>query len=316
MVTSQLPICTTSAAVDIGGSGARFWARTAVPDGSGFMLTRSASVLWNANATSLASDLVTLRALLSKVSLLPAHVGNMVVSFPGAITASGLVSRWPNRPHWVGFDLVGLMRDALPSFEFTILDDAVCAALGFIGEDPAADCCGLLYVGIGTGIGGAHVPPDAMRGPLTPSTVDLVRSVELGHQIIGGEALCSCGRNGCVQAYARAGSLTGRPTHEREIATRAIATAVVNLAEVLPIDLVMLGGGALCTVDDLGRCLQEAVTGLARSGSRPIRVSVSRAPEQASLTGARLLAISLRQSSAPMSSESIQRSTINLGGHL
>ena len=188
--------------------------------------------------------------------------------------------------------LVDFMQEMLPSLESTILDDAVCAALSFIGGGSVAGHGGLLYIGIGSGVGGAYVPPSVMRGPLAPSVLKLVHNVELGHQIVGGEAPCTCGRNGCVQAYARADSLTGSPAQERELAVRAIATAAVNLAEVLPISLVMLGGGALSTADDFGERVQGAVTNLTRTGSRPLEVSVSPEPERASLVGARLLALS------------------------
>lgn len=123
----------------------------------------------------------------------PAAVG---VGIPGAVSG-GEIIHVPNLPNWS------------PDFEFRkTLEKAVGVPValgndvnvGLLGEWLAGSARGVknvLGVWMGTGIGGALIldgrPYDGVRGA----------AGEIGHMIVRADgALCSCGRRGCVEAYA------------------------------------------------------------------------------------------------------------------
>lgn len=295
MVSDSIASLATRAAVavDIGASGVRAWAKNDFAEGED---DRCESRPWAEHTTSLIDDLSRVRSVLGQVVTKPNMIGRAVVSFPGAVSSSGRVSLWPNRPIWVGFDLKGFFCDVLPGLSIEILDDAVCAGFGIVNQ---ADFSGgkrggLLYVGLGTGVGGAYIPPNQTACELTAKSI---QNVEFGHLIVDDRVLCSCGRRGCVQAYARSDALLNLPPEKAaravDTAAQAVATAAVNLAQILPIDVMVLGGGTLRAVHDLDVTVRRNVVQLTRLGGRTLAVKVIDKPEQASLAGARLLSLSL-----------------------
>ncbi|MFL6126397.1 ROK family protein, partial [Actinophytocola sp.] len=133
------------------------------------------------------------------------------VAMPGTVGPDGRVSAWPNRPEWTGLDLDAALRRLFGDAVVAWADDG---DLGALAEARAAACDDLLYVGVGTGVGGGLV----LNGAPCPG---LRRgSFEIGHVIVDlGGAPCVCGRRGCLQALAsgpatlrRAAQLRGAPT--------------------------------------------------------------------------------------------------------
>ncbi|WP_049568120.1 hypothetical protein [Streptomyces sp. SBT349] len=64
------------------------------------------------------------------------------------------VTSWPSRPSWTGLALGPALRALVPGAAVAWADDGDVAALA---EAAAADCADLLYVGVGTCIGGGLV---------------------------------------------------------------------------------------------------------------------------------------------------------------
>ena len=225
---------------------------------------------------------------------------------PATIDQNGRVSRWPTRPHWVGLDLASFLAGLIDGATVRWADDGDLAA---IAEARAAACDDLVYLGIGTGIGGGIVSggsryPGSDRG-----------SCEIGHVVIdrfGPE--CDCGRQGCLQAVAsgpatlrRAAAMRGSAVsfgelkvallEAREWATAAVtetgaalATAVVSLDELIHPDRFVVGGGFAAELDDLVALVAAQTTGLVRAGQHVPLVTESILGGLASLHGAELLA--------------------------
>lgn len=228
------------------------------------------------------------------------------VAVPATLDARGRVVAWPTRPSWVGLDLAGVLRGLFPAALVHCADDGDLAALA---EADAAGCEDLVYVGVGTGIGGGIVlggrsVPGARRG-----------SCELGHLIVNqGGALCDCGRRGCVQAEAsgpatlrraaaergagvgfedlRAAYADGTPWAVSAVAhsCAALAAALVGVAELVRPAAMVVGGGFAAGIPGLVQEVARRADALARPGHPVAPVRPAQLGGRSSLHGAVLAA--------------------------
>lgn len=118
------------------------------------------------------------------------------VAFPGAFeTGTGRVLYSPNLPEWVGVSVEGQLRRALGA-DVVLENDANAAAWAEhrLGGHGRSD---LLYVTLGTGVGGGLVLSDRLYpGPWGFSG-------EIGHVRVGGVTRrCGCGLRGCLETVA------------------------------------------------------------------------------------------------------------------
>ncbi len=214
----------------------------------------------------------------------PAGVG---IGFGGPIDhITGLIRRSHHVAGWDGVALGELLQEAsgLPAF---LENDANAGGLGeaLFGAGQGADS--LLYVNIGTGIGGAVIINSRIhRGAHS-------NAGEIGHVVIDPwqGPICTCGKRGCLEALASGpalgaaarrrlqeetnthSALTALPAHEvtgstvgeaaqqgdhlaLEIVQKAaeyLGLALAGVANVLDPELIVIGGG----VSELGDLLLE-----------------------------------------------------------
>ncbi|MFD6276184.1 ROK family protein [Streptomyces sp. NPDC060209] len=251
-----------------------------------------------------------LAALARHVGLLRADWGGPVeavgVAMPATLDGEGRVVTWPGRPHWTGLGLREELRGLFPEAAVRIADDGDLAALAEAGR---AGCRNLVYLGVGTGIGGGVVVdgrpiPGPGRG-----------SCEVGHVVVdrAGER-CDCGRRGCVQALAsgpatlrRAAGLLGLPVPFEalregftagadwavsavEESGEALAAAVTGLCELTRPELVLIGGGFASGLPGFVPLVAEHAGRLARPGAPPVPVRAAALGGLSSLYGAVSLA--------------------------
>jgi len=225
---------------------------------------------------------------------------------PATVDRNGRVSRWPTRPHWAGLDLASFLAGLIDGGTVRWADDGDLAA---IAEASAAGCDDLVYLGVGTGIGGGIVAggsrfPRSDRG-----------SCEIGHVVIdrsGPE--CDCGRQGCLQAVAsgpatlrRAAAMRGGTVSFAELklalleasdwaraavteTCAALAAAVVSLDELIHPDRFVIGGGFAAELADFIPLVAGQTAELVRAGQAVPVVTESTLGGLASLHGAELLA--------------------------
>ncbi|ETA04475.1 ROK family protein [Frankia sp. B2] len=261
---------------------------------------------WSPSATA-TQDIDDLAA---HVAALTARWGGRVdavgVAMPATIDAAGRVTTWPGRPAWTGLDLGAALRDLLPGSTVVCGDDGDLAALA---EADAAGCENVVYLGVGTGVGGGIVLggrscPGPGRG-----------SSEIGHLIISSDGpSCDCGRRGCVQATASGPATLRRATQRRgaEVtfaelraawlaadawavrtvgeSAAAIATAVIGLTELLHPAMAVVGGGFAAGLPGFPRAVAEHAQTLARPGHPPAPVRPALLGGLSSLFGALLAA--------------------------
>ncbi|MEV5900396.1 ROK family protein [Streptomyces sp. NPDC052127] len=155
-----------------------------------------------------AADLDLLaRRIRELCAVAPDELAGVGVAMPATLDTAGVVTAWPNRPDWTGFDLGRVLREVFGTAEVACADDGDLAALA---EAHAAGRPDLLYLGVGTGVGGGIV----LGGRLLPGPSR--GSCEIGHLIVdrSGEP-CDCGRRGCVQSVASGPAVLRRAARAR-----------------------------------------------------------------------------------------------------
>lgn len=264
------------------------------------------------------------------------RIASVGAGTPGAVDSRGVVvAEAVNIPGWKGTDLWAAC-EAATGAPAVVRNDANLAAyaewsvrqIGASSSGPGLPASrNLLFVGLGTGIGGGYIEDGHILG----GTDD--RAVELGHVVIRPKGRpCPCGRSGCVEAYAagpaiaslardlspghesglarllRAGTapVTAREVYEAFALGDSLALAVhVEVAEalahaiglalaLLAPDTVVLGGGVLAgagaLVGDVARRVPEYVYGAA---VRDCRFEAALLGPEAGLLGACLNGASL-----------------------
>ncbi|WP_029148845.1 ROK family protein [Methylophilus sp. 5] len=190
-----------------------------------------------------------------------AEITAIGIGFPGFIDPNtGVLAQSPNLPGLrevnLGHDLSGLL-----GVHVRVENDANAAAYGEFCQlgQPAG---GLLYVGLGTGVGAGLV----VNGQVWAGHHGY--ALEAGHIIVVPDGrLCGCGNEGCVEQYASAtgisqayAALTGQTRTARDIAQAAddgdidaqavyvdagskLAQMLASVLKVVDVENVLIGGG-------------------------------------------------------------------------
>jgi len=160
------------------------------------------------------------------------------VAAPGPLDHThGVLHRVTGFPEWDGFPL----RDALAGrlgVPVVVDKDSNATALGLaVGGEGGSFACLLL----GTGLGAGLVIGDSVhRGPRTGAG-------EFGHQVIQLDGPpCHCGNRGCIEALCLAAVARG----EADEAARVLGVGAANLAGLLDIDLMLLGGRTIAAAPE------------------------------------------------------------------
>ncbi len=133
----------------------------------------------------------------------PGPVAAIGAGTPGGVGQDGRISGdAANIPGWIGTDLraalAGFARADIP---IEIRNDGNLAAYAEWAIRGAASEC-LLFIGMGTGIGGGFVE----RGSILSGRDDM--AVEIGHVVVFPDGRpCACGVRGCGEAYASGPSI-------------------------------------------------------------------------------------------------------------
>ncbi|MGC1213736.1 MAG: ROK family protein [Micromonospora sp.] len=185
--------------------------------------------------------------------------------------ASGMLLCPPHLPGWIDVPIGPLAAEAF-QVPFALENDATAGAVAEYRFGAGRDTGTMLYLTVSTGVGGGAVINGTLHRGATGN------GGEFGHVLVHrGGRLCSCGRRGCVEAYASgtsiaqrarealaggaASSLAALPTLTAADVSAAAAAgdplatevwaetvdllgaAVTDLVNVLEPDLVVLGGG-------------------------------------------------------------------------
>ena len=229
------------------------------------------------------------KTLLDKVGLGTDDVEGIGMGVPGMIDSKEGNVIYSNNLKWKDFR-IGESVSKMTGLKVKIANDANVAALGEVKFGAAKDYDDAVLLTLGTGVGGGIV----VDGKLVEGNKSA--GAELGHMVIeyGGEA-CTCGRKGCLEAYASATALirdtkrameaykdskmweigstdkvTGKTAFDyktRDPYAKAVvdnyvahlACGITNVANVFRPQAVILGGGVCAQGDALVKPLQTLV---------------------------------------------------------
>ncbi|MBY8887942.1 ROK family transcriptional regulator [Streptomyces sp. PTM05] len=175
---------------------------------------------------------------------------------PGPLDhAAGVLGRVTGFPGWDGFALADALAGRL-GLPVTLDKDTNAAALRVPADGPRP--ASFAYLHVGSGLGAGLVLDGALyRGPRTGAG-------EFGHQTLEPDGpRCACGRRGCLEALCLAALADGDTAR----AARLLAVGAANLAALLDIDRVVLGGRAVTPAfrDEVAAALaREAAPGTVR----------------------------------------------------
>lgn len=141
------------------------------------------------------------RIVMEKVGLGKDDVEGIGMGVPGMIDSKAGNVIYSNNLRWKDFR-IGEKVQELTGLNVKIANDANVAALGEVKFGAAKDYENVVMLTLGTGVGGGIV----VDGRLLEGNKSA--GAELGHMVIvaGGEQ-CTCGRKGCLEAYASATAL-------------------------------------------------------------------------------------------------------------
>jgi len=182
------------------------------------------------------------------------------IGSPGTVDSANGVIVYSNNIRWQNVPLRDGMKDIL-NIPVFITNDANAAALGESYLGAGKDYKNVVLVTLGTGVGGGVV----LDGKLYEGGRSA--GAELGHTVIriNGER-CTCGRRGCLEAYASATALVNRTKaamkkHPESVMWRICGGVADNADGKTPFDAMLSGDkAAKKVVKDYIRYLGEGIT--------------------------------------------------------
>lgn len=237
--------------------------------------------------------------LLDKRNLTLTDCEGIGIGSPGTIDDEKGVILYSNNFGWENIAIVKKMRERL-SVPVRIANDADAAALGEVCAGAAKGVKNAVLLTLGTGVGGGIIlDGEIFHGPLKGG-------VELGHMVIKADGeRCTCGRKGCLEAYASAtallrmarqaaienpdsimnqmcenqpGRMNGKiPFQAADKEDKAaknvieeyenyLAVGITNVINIFRPEMIILGGGVAAQKENLTRPLEERIKKLCFGG--------------------------------------------------
>ncbi len=267
--------------------------------------TNSADIAWQ-------KIIAVTAEILNKVLAQYPQVESIGIGFPGFIDPhNGHVAQSPNLPGMLDVNLAGDLS-AVIKRPVIVENDALAAAYGEyqLMQIPASE--GLIFMGLGTGVGGGLIQAGkAVAG-------EHGFAMELGHIITTPNGrLCGCSNHGCLEQYASATGisksyeelsgdcLTAHQIAERasqgdanakqayEIAAKALAQSLAHILKVLDVKRVVIGGGVSQAWHLMEASFNQQLNAdLIPVLSGHVQVEISSTGDKAGIVGAALLSVS------------------------
>lgn len=147
-------------------------------------------------------DIINLcKELIKKHNLNKDNLKGIGFGVPGEVDVKNGIINYSNNIPINNFDAQSYVKNKL-DFPVKFANDADCAGLGELIAGTGKGCSDIIVLTLGTGVGGGIVINKKVF------TGFYAGGAELGHQVIvhNGEK-CTCGNNGCLEAYASATAL-------------------------------------------------------------------------------------------------------------
>lgn len=141
------------------------------------------------------------KEMMAQAGVMAEQCEGIGIGSPGTIDAENGIILYSNNFGWENIPIVAEMKKHLEA-RIEIANDADAAALGEVCAGAAKGAKDAVLLTLGTGVGGGVILDKKIFGGATPG------GCELGHVAIKyGGLRCTCGRKGCLEAYASASAL-------------------------------------------------------------------------------------------------------------
>ena len=182
--------------IDLGGTTVKL----AYFDENGTMLDKweIPTVTANGGQQILPDIAASVKDYLEKNNIAPESILGLGIGVPGPVDGKGVVNKCINLG-WGVFNIAETLS-ALTGFPVKAGNDANVAALGEYWKGGGAGCENMVFVTLGTGVGGGIV----IGGNLLHGSHG--SGAEIGHMVLNPRETipCNCGKFGCVEQYCSA----------------------------------------------------------------------------------------------------------------
>ena len=182
--------------IDVGGTTVKL----AFFDETGFMLDKwEIPTNTENNGTQILPDIAdSVKNYLNKNDIASESILGLGIGVPGAVNGKGVVNKCINLG-WGVFNIAETLS-SLTGFHVKAGNDANVAALGEFWKGGGAGCENMVFVTLGTGVGGGIV----IGGNLLHGSHG--SGAEIGHMVLNPTETipCNCGKFGCVEQYCSA----------------------------------------------------------------------------------------------------------------
>ena len=182
--------------IDLGGTTVKL----AFFNDEGTMLNKweIPTVLADGGSRILPDIAASIRAHLFKVGIADSDVLGIGIGVPGPVNGKGVVNKCVN----LGWGVFNIHEELekLTGFPVKAGNDANVAALGEFWKGGGQGCDNMVFVTLGTGVGGGIIVEGKLLHGSTGS------GAEIGHIVLNPEETdrCNCGNYGCVEQYCSA----------------------------------------------------------------------------------------------------------------
>ena len=234
------------------------------------------------------------------------RISSIGIGFPGFIDPqSRSILSSPNLPGLNNFDLAKTLHEKI-HLPVQIENDALAATYGEYLLNNISSSNGLIYIGLGTGVGGGLV----LKGQAIAGEHGF--AMEIGHIIIHPNGrICGCGNRGCLEQYASAtgicksyseleerhisadeiakqaklGDLSAQQAYV--IAARSLAQAIAHILKIIDVERVIIGGGVTKSWDLMQLDFNEQLNlDLIKVLRGKVQIDISNSQDQAGIIGA------------------------------
>lgn len=162
------------------------------------------------------------KSIIKRANLSIEDVASVGIAAPGSIDPIRGYVRYSNNIKMANYPIVEELKKRLPIEKVYLENDANAAALAEAKAGAGKGCSDLVMITLGTGVGGGIVIGGKLYSGFNYS------GAELGHTVIevGGRP-CTCGRQGCFEAYS---SATGLINMTKEKMTEDVNSLMWDIA--------------------------------------------------------------------------------------
>ena len=300
-------------AADVGGTNTRIAVVT--KDGEILALLKKSTHCKDGKDEMIRFLVSTAKETIEKSRLSIKDICGMGIGFPGPLNAeTGMIFNPPNLIGWNNVPLKDILEEKL-KLPVSIENDANLAGLGEWWKGTGEGTNSLVCITLGTGVGGGII----LNGEIWHGASWIAG--EIGHTTVIRDGMkCTCGNNGCLEAYASARGIVeranialseNRDKDKSQLITNLkqldelvlqgnetilnviketgviLGIAVANIANLLNPDIVVLFGGVTNLGENLLKPLKEEVKKRAfEKATESLRIEISKLGDNGGILGA------------------------------